>query len=63
MQNYPIRKIRKILKQNNYTYIRTKGSHEIYSNGKNTVSITYPITNALVARKIIKNNNLIEEVK
>ena len=59
MQNHPIKKMRKILKQNNYTHIRTRGSHETYSNGINTITVVYPVTNALLAKRLIRENNLV----
>lgn len=55
--NFDFKTMKKILKHNGYILIRTKGSHFIYSNGFNTVSINKDL-NMMVARRIIKENAL-----
>lgn len=62
MQNYSIEKMRRILKKNGYSYKRTKGSHEMYSDGTKTIPIVYPVTNALTAKRIFRINNINEYV-
>lgn len=57
-KNYSSREFRHILSNNGYTHIRTSGSHLIYSNGKNTVVITVQNLNAMICRRLIKENEL-----
>lgn len=51
----------KLLKANGYELLRGNGSHRIYSNGTNKITITVPTINAMVMRRLIKENNLKEE--
>lgn len=51
------RKFEEVLKNNGYVKIRTSGGHNIYSNGKNTISINQK-PNKMVVRRLIKENNL-----
>lgn len=53
-----IKEIIPLLRRNGYSKIRTKGSHFIYSNGKNTISINLKL-NEMVKRRIIKENHLV----
>ena len=62
-KNYPSRKMIIILKNNNYTYLRSSGDHDIYYNGTNKISITVPMINRMIARRLIKENNLKVEDK
>lgn len=48
----------KILKANGFGLVRIKGSHFMYSNGKRTISINKDL-NMMVARRLIKENELI----
>lgn len=44
-----------ILKELNFNLVRAgKGSHEVWSNGKDQVSVTYPEMNRMVARRELK---------
>ena len=54
---YSSRDIEKILKKNGYKYIRTRGGHQMYSNGVHTVPITRNI-NKMLALRVIKECNL-----
>lgn len=54
---FDFKTMKKILKLNGYSLNRTKGSHFIYSNGCNTISINKDL-NMMVARRIIKENQL-----
>ena len=51
------KEMKKILRANGYDYIRCKGSHFIYSNGKNTIAVNKDL-NCMVARRLIKQSNL-----
>ena len=62
-KNYPSRNMEKILKNNNYVYIRSNGDHHIYSNGSNKITITVPMMNKMIVRRLIKENNLKVEDK
>ena len=55
---YSVREFKQILKFNGYKYKRSKGDHDIYSNGKDTISVTATRLNKLTALKIIKEHNL-----
>jgi len=63
MQNYELKKFRKILKDNGYERKRQKGSHEIWRNEekKDTVAITNKSSgvNYCVGSKLIKEHNLV----
>ena len=48
-----------ILINNGYREIRSNGSHYIYSNGINTITVNKDL-NKMVRRRLIKENNLIE---
>ena len=54
---YTYKDMCKLLKKNNYQMKRTNGSHFIYSNGTNTISINYHL-NRMVAERLIKENQL-----
>ena len=45
------------LRKNGYYKIRTRGSHFIYSNGVNEISINHH-PNKMVIRRLTKENNL-----
>lgn len=55
----PTRKFVHILKNNNYYYVRSSGSHDIYSNGINSITVTVPEMNKMLRKRLIKENNLI----
>lgn len=52
------RKVKKILKYNGFEYVRNNG-HQIYSDGKRTISIPRSWNGAIIKR-LIKENNLKE---
>lgn len=47
-----------VLRQNGYTCNRIKGSHYIYTNGNNTISVNKDL-NPCVQSRLIKENALI----
>ena len=49
--------MKKILLNNGYRYVRSKGSHFIYSNGVSTISINKDL-NCMVAKRLVKEYNL-----
>lgn len=49
--------MRKILVRNGYQCVRSKGSHFIYSDGTNTISVNKDL-NCMVARRLLKQYNL-----
>lgn len=60
-KEYTERDFERLLKANGYSLDRQKGDHNIWTNGKNTISITAgKPPNRMVIRRIIKENNLIE---
>jgi predicted RNA binding protein YcfA (HicA-like mRNA interferase family) len=59
MKQYTIKEFIKILVYNNFHLVRTKGSHYIYYNN-NGKHISVPrVLNSCIARRLIKENNLI----
>ena len=56
---YSSREFRHILSNNGYTHIRTTGSHMIYSNGERQIVITSKNLNAVICRRLIKENKLV----
>lgn len=48
-----------ILKANGYHEIRSRGSHFIYGNGKNQITVNKDL-NKMVQLRLIKENNLLE---
>ena len=58
MKQYTHRDFMKILKKNEFSLDRTKGSHSIYTNDKgNHISIPQTLA-CVIARRLIKENNL-----
>ena len=51
------KQMKKILHHNGFRCVRTKGSHFIYSDGRNTISINKDL-NCMVARRLLKQYNL-----
>lgn len=48
-----------MLEANGYSQLRSKGSHFIYGNGHNQITITKK-PNKMMMQRLIKQNNLIE---
>ena len=62
MKQYTIKQFKKILRDNGYSYDRTKGDHEIYiKDNKNPISIPVVRMKSVVALRLIKENNLVEK--
>lgn len=51
------KEMKKILLNNGFKFVRSKGSHFIYSDGRNTISINKDL-NCMVARRLLKQYNL-----
>ena len=59
MKQYKYREFISILKKNGYTLNRTKGDHSIYTNDNGRhISVPYKLVD-VIARRLIKENNLI----
>lgn len=54
---YDNRRFVKILRYNNYSFDRQTGSHKIYKNGINTISVPKKL-NKMIALRLIKENGL-----
>lgn len=53
------KEFQRVLKQNGFCIVRSKGSHIIWKNENNkTISIPATKVNAMLARRLIKENNL-----
>lgn len=58
MKQFNSREFKKLLRNNGYDYVRSNGSHDIFSNGE--FNIVVPIhLNMMIAKRLIKENNLI----
>lgn len=63
MRQYTSRKFIKIVEFNGFYYNRCKGDHAIYVNGKGKhISIPKNLE-CVIARRLIKENNLITDIK
>lgn len=58
---YTAREFKRLLIDNGYEHKRTTGDHLIYSNGTNTISFNVRNLNRMVARRLIKENNLVSK--
>ena len=54
-----LREFELTLKANGYHEIRSRGSHFIYGNGKNQITVNKDL-NKIVQLRLIKENNLVE---
>ena len=61
-REYTFRDFRILLRQNGYVFNRTSGDHVIFTNDINTISVPYhgKQLNRMIARRLIKENNLKE---
>lgn len=58
-KTWSILEFKKVLRNNGYSLNRVTGSHEIWKKENNSIVVTTGRINKMVARKIIKENNLI----
>ena len=54
-------KFSKMLEENGYSVKRKKGSHYIYGNDKGGTIVINSHLNRMVARRIVKENNLVSK--
>ena len=59
MRQINLREMQKILKNNGYSPVRTRGSHTIWDNGTNIISIPVVTFKSIIANRLIKENSLI----
>ncbi len=62
MQQYTFKQMENIVKANGYSYIRCNGDHHVYKKDGRTNAIVLPKKkqiNPCIARRLIKENNLI----
>ena len=63
MKQYARREFVKLVRQNGFEYIRSKGSHDIYYNNKGRhISIPQTLVD-VIARRLIRENNLVSKRK
>lgn len=63
MKQYARREFVKLVRQNGFEYIRSKGSHDIYYNNKGRhISIPQTLV-GVIARRLIRENNLVSKRK
>lgn len=58
MKQYKVRDFEKILRQNGYKFDRQNGSHKIWKSKNNSISVPSIKLVDVVARRLIKENNL-----
>lgn len=58
MKVFNDREFGKILDNNGYRHLRTKGSHSVYGNGERTISVNKNL-NRMVAQRLIKEYALV----
>ena len=56
-KDYSTKEFQKLLNDNGFTLVRTKGDHYIYKRGKDTVVATKE-PNKMMVRRMIKTHNL-----
>ena len=63
MKQYARREFVKLVRQNGFEYIRSKGSHDIYYNNKGRhISIPQTLVD-VIARRLVRENNLVSKRK
>ena len=48
------KEIGKLLSERGFERVRIRGSHQIWSDGSRTISLTIPTVNRMVAKRIVK---------
>lgn len=63
-KEYSYRDFRSLLRRNGYVFDRCSGDHCIFTNDVNTISVPYhgKKLNRMIARRLIKENGLKEEL-
>ena len=59
MREVTLKDMQTILKKNGYVCVRQKGSHQIWENKSNTISLPAVRLKRIVANRLIKENQLI----
>ena len=63
MKQWAHREFVKLVRQNGFEYVRSKGGHDIYYNNKGRhVSIPQTLVD-VIARRLIRENNLVSKRK
>lgn len=63
MKQYTSREFIRIVERNGFYYSRNKGDHSIYVNDKGEhISVPHRLA-CVIARRLIKENNLITDIK
>ena len=61
IKQYTAREFRQILNRNGYKYIRCKGDHATYNNGKKSITFNTVRPKSVVIHRLIKDYGLKEE--
>ena len=59
MKQWTIKEVRDLLERNGYEKIRTKGSHEMYSNGTETIALPVVKLRGVIMNRLVKQHNLV----
>jgi len=59
MKQISVRQMQSMLKTNGYELSRQNGSHQIWSNGQNIISVPVVSLKSIIANRLIKENNLV----
>lgn len=63
MKQYARREFVKLVRQNGFEYMRSKGGHDIYYNNKGRhISIPQTLVD-VIARRLVRENNLVTKHK
>ena len=63
MKQYARREFVKLVRQNGFEYVRSKGGHDIYYNNKGRhISIPQTLVD-VIARSLVRENNLVTKHK
>lgn len=55
MKQYSVREVQRLLRDSGYSVARTRGGHQIWTDGKRSVAVTVAHMNACVANRIIRD--------
>ena len=59
MRQISVREMEKILKENGYEKVRTRGSHTVWKSGDRRITLPVVTLKSVVANRLIKENQLV----
>ena len=58
MRQVDVKEMKRILKKNGYSQVRTNGSHSIWKRDGDTISVPVVTFKSVIANRLIKSHNL-----